>query len=301
MDFQTIETFLKVATTQNISKTAQQTGYSQSAITVQIQKLEKELGVKLFERIGKHVYLTEKGAAFIPYANDILKSTNKALAFSQGEEKIKGILRIGGVESICTGLLPSLLLDFYRVCPEVEVIVRSGTTTDLINQLCSHELDFVFTFDEPLYRSDLICDVKQPEEVIFLTLYNESFDQSQCLPIKQLCKQPFLLTEANAAYRFVLEKMLAEKGIEIRPILEIGNTETIINLLKKGMGVSFLPLFTVQELLKEKRLMQLRTDLKPTKMYHQLLHHKGKWVTPQMEIFTNLVTSYFEQKKKCKP
>ena len=183
MDFNTIETFLKVATNQNISKTAQQTGYSQSAITIQIQKLEKELGVKLFERIGKHVYLTEKGAAFIPYANDILKSTNKALAFSQGEETVKGVLRIGGVESICTALLPSLLLDFYRLCPEVEVIVRSGATTDLIHQLCCNELDLVFTFDELIYRKDLVCDMKQQAEVIFLTLFDPCIDQNAKIPM----------------------------------------------------------------------------------------------------------------------
>ena len=295
MDFQTIETFLKVATTQNISKTAQQTGYSQSAITVQIQKLEKELGVKLFERIGKHVYLTEKGATFIPYANDILKSTNKALAFSQGEEKIKGVLRIGGVESICTALLPSLLLDFYRLCPDVEVIVRSGATSDLIHLLCCNELDLVFTFDECIYRKDLVCDVKQEAQVIFLTLFHEELNTKQKIPMKELCKQPFILTEANAAYRFELEKMLSERSLEIRPILEIGNTETIINLLQKGMGISFLPYFTVQSLLEQQILMQLHTDLPTTCMYHQLLHHKGKWVTPQMEIFIQLVTQHFKQ------
>ncbi len=295
MDFTTIETFLKVAATQNISKTALQTGYSQSAITIQIQKLEKELGVKLFERIGKHVYLTEKGSSFVPYANEILKSVNAALAFSQQEEKIQGVLRIGGVESICTGLLPNLLLDFYRICPNVEIIVRSGTTTQLINQLTSNELDLVLTFDEKIYRSELVCDVLQEEKVIFLTLSHPTFDNNKIIPIAPLCEKPFILTEANAAYRYILERMLAEKGLEIHPILEVGNTETIINLLKKGMGISFLPFFTVKSLLEDGTLMELHTDLPKTTMYHQLLRHKKKWITPQMEVFTQLLSSYFQK------
>ena len=117
MELQTIETFLKVAASQNLSRTAVQLGYSQSALTVQIQKLEKELGVSLFERIGKRIYLTEQGSAFVPYANEILKATQAALSFSQGAETPRGVLRIGGVESICTAQLPELLLEFYRLCP----------------------------------------------------------------------------------------------------------------------------------------------------------------------------------------
>ena len=61
MEIRNILTFLKVAGTQNFSKAAEQLGYSQSAVTIQIQQLEKELGTQLFERIGKRVYLTEKG------------------------------------------------------------------------------------------------------------------------------------------------------------------------------------------------------------------------------------------------
>ena len=64
MEIRNILTFLKVAGTQNFSKAAEQLGYSQSAVTIQIQQLEKELGTQLFERIGKRVYLTEKGQEF---------------------------------------------------------------------------------------------------------------------------------------------------------------------------------------------------------------------------------------------
>ena len=85
MEIRNILTFLKVAGTQNFSKAAEQLGYSQSAVTIQIQQLEKELGTQLFERIGKRVYLTEKGQEFIGYASEIMRVTNEALTFA-GEE-----------------------------------------------------------------------------------------------------------------------------------------------------------------------------------------------------------------------
>ncbi len=291
MEIRTIDTFLKVAAIQNFSKAAEQLGYSQSAVTVQIQKLEKELNVQLFERIGKRVCLTGKGREFIPYANEIMKASQAALDFSGAGEQPRGTLRIGGVESVCTALIPELLLEFYRQCPEVEVVIRSGTTRDMIDLAESNELDLVMTLDEKICRSELRCEVEMPEEVIFVTLAKNRIPGE--IPIEELCTRPFILTETGAAYRYQLERMLADRDLEIRPILEIGNTETIINLLKKGVGVSFLPRFTVDSLLKSQVLTQLHTDLPGVTMHHQLLYHRGKWITRQMQIFMDLVKDHF--------
>ena len=289
MELQTIETFLKAAANQNISKTAQQLGYSQSAVTAQIQKLEKQLNVRLFDRIGKRIYLTEQGTAFLPYANEVLKAANAAMQFTQQAERPSGVLRIGGVESICTALLPELLLDFYRLCPEVEVVVRSGPTRDLLEQLSSNDLDVVLTLDEKQNRKEFSCLARQEEEIIFVTLSDPAYDASGPVALETLCRRPFILTENQASYRYELERNLAQRDLQIRPILEIGNTETIINLLQKGMGISFLPRFTVARLLESGRLMELHTELPTVFMYHQLICHKGKWITPQLEIFMDLV------------
>ena len=294
MELRTIDTFLKVAATQNFSKAAEQLGYSQSAVTVQIQKLEKELGVELFDRIGKRVFLTQKGQEFISYANNIMAATNSALAFSKEETVPKGKLRIGGVESVCTALLPELLLDFYKLCPQVEVVIKSGPTDDLMELAAANELDLVFTLDRKLLCPEWNCMVRGEEDVVFVTLASDCRKE---IPIQELVIQPFILTETGAAYRYELERMLADRDLSILPILEIGNTETIINLLKRGMGISFLPQFTVYPALQSGELMQLHTDLPGVKIYHQLFCHKNKWVTRQMQVFIDLVKEYFQSRK----
>ena len=298
MELSTIETFLKVAASQNISRTAAQMGYSQSAVTVQIRKLEQELGLQLFERIGRRIYLTERGASFIPYANEILKAAQAAQTFAQGAEQPVGTLRIGGVESVCTALLPQLLPELCRLCPKVEVIVRSGPTDDLIELLGSNELDSILTLDEKLLRPELSCQLCQSEEVIFVTRADTILPPEKVIPVESLCRLPFLLTENNASYRYELQRLLAQRDLSIRPILEIGNTETIIALLQQGMGVSFLPRFTVSRQIAEGALIELPTDLPPVYMYHQLFCHKDKWITPQLRIFTDLVRQHFAQETK---
>ena len=290
MDLTVIETFLKAAASQNLSKTAQQTGYSQSAVTVQIRKLEKELGVPLFERIGKRVYLTSQGEAFVPYANDLLTAAQAAMHFSQAEQPA-GVLRIGGVESTCTALLPALLPEFYRRCPQVEVVVRSGPTEDMLSLLSSNELDTVLTLDEKISRKELNRLFCRQEEIIFAAPMDPDYDGA-CIPVETLCRKPFLLTEDRASYRYALQQHLNDRDLIIRPILEIGNTETIIGLLKKGMGISFLPRFTVDAELRAGNLMELHTALPAIHMYHQLFCHQGKWLTPQLKIFLSLVKEF---------
>ncbi len=295
MEIRTIDTFLKVAATQNFSKAAEQMGYSQSAVTVQIQKLEKELGVELFERMGKRVYLTETGKAFIPYASDLMQASQAALHFSGRESIPRGRLRIGGVESVCTALLPQLLLEFYQRCPQVEVVIKSGTTGELLDLAASNELDLVLTLDEKVFRPDLCCETEKKEEIIFVTLPGTYNQINSVMSIMDLCRQPFILTETGAAYRYELERMLAERELEINPILEIGNTETIINLLKKGMGISYLPRFTVADALQNGSLVQLHTDLPSVYMRHQLIRYKSKLLTRQMEIFMDLLKEFFQK------
>ena len=294
MEIKNIKTFLKVAVTQNFSKAAQQLGYSQSAVTIQIQQLEKELGIPLFERLGKKVYLTEQGEAFISYANNIVKAADTALIFCSSEKTPSGSLRIGGAESICTALLPQLLPAFHDMYPNIKITIRSGTTEELMALAKSNEIDCILTLDHRIYRNEWICAAKRTEDIIFVTLKDPAAPSQSFLEIEKLAARPFILTEVGAAYHYELEKLLSERELHISPVLEIGNTETIIHLLKKGMGYSFLPRFTVKEELQRSTLTEVGTNLPPVKMFNQLFYHKNKYVTPQMQLFIQLVIHQFQ-------
>ena len=102
-------------------------------------------------------------------------------------------------------------------------------------------------------------------------------------------QKPFILTERGAAYQYELERLLVEQELRIEPILEIGNTETIIKLVKRGIGFSFLPKYTVNHELETGQLVQIQTNLPVVMMYCQLLYHKNKWLTPQMKTLIQLV------------
>lgn len=285
MEIRNITTFLKVAATQNFSKAAEQLGYSQSAVTIQIQQLERELQTQLFERIGKRVYLTESGQEFVSYANQVMNAVEQAAAFSGEKNAVKGKLRIGGVESVCTTLIPELILELHEKFPEIELIIRSGTTDELIELAKRNELDFVFTLDKKFNHPEWVCASQTVEEIIFVAPKDQKRSE---VPIEELVQKPFILAERGAAYQYELERLLAEQELRIEPILEIGNTETIIKLVKRGIGFSFLPKYTVSYELETGQLVQIQTNLPVVTMYCQLLYHKNKWLTPQMKTLIQL-------------
>ncbi len=295
MEFRNIATFLRVAATRNFSKAAEQLGYSQSTVTIQMQQLEKELGTQLFERVGKQVNLTERGEAFILHANEIMRVTNAARTFASNADLTTGTLRIGGVESLCTAILPELLLQFHRVYPKVETVIKTAKTEELINMIKCNDIDLLFTLDQKVYGSEWVRAMQKDEDIVFVTSSRHSFIDGQKIDLQDIIKEPFILTEKGGSYCYELERMLAAQEMEIRPVLEIGNTETIIHLLEEGVGVSFLPLFSVKKAIKHGTLSRIQTDIPTIQMCSQLLYHKNKWVTPQMQAFIKIVQDFYRK------
>ena len=121
MEFRQLNTFIQVAKYQSFSKAAEHLGYSQSAVTVQIRMLEKELNTRLFDRMGKKILLTSQGQEFLECANTILYDVEKAKCSMESEKaELKNPLRIGTIESLCFSKLPSIIHYFREHYPKVE-------------------------------------------------------------------------------------------------------------------------------------------------------------------------------------
>lgn len=101
-----------------------------------------------------------------------------------------------------------------------------------------------------------------------------------------------MLTEKGISYRYAMEQALAAEGAELHPFLETGNTGVITKLLLQNHGVSFLPEFVVRDFIRDGRLSALDTTCPEIRMYSQLVYHRNKCITPQMERFLELMTRH---------
>ncbi len=114
MENRNLYTFKKVCEFNGITKAAEQLGYAQSTVTAQIKQLENELGVKLFERYGNAICITEVGEKLLEYSNEIFRITDRFLDSVHEESKTSGSLRIAAVDSVCMTVLPSILNQFIQ-------------------------------------------------------------------------------------------------------------------------------------------------------------------------------------------
>ena len=245
MELREIATFLQVAQLKSFSKAAKQLGYSQAAVTIQVKQLEKELNVHLFDRIGKQTTLTHQGAVFFEHAAAIMRDLECARDAVTEATELTGSLCLGTIESICASIFPPLLKEYHRLYPRVNVSIITDSPGTLLDMMNSNAIDIVYFLDKRMYDDKWIKVLEEPEDIVFVSSVNHPFSGRKDLDLSQVIGQPFILTEKNASYRFILEQYLAAQDMTIRPFLEIGNTEFIINLLRANMGVSFLPRFTI--------------------------------------------------------
>ena len=285
-------TFVRIAEIQNFSKTAEQLGYSQSAVTMQIKQLETELHAQLFERIGKQVKLTQAGERLLPHALEILNTVRKAERISQEPEQISGKLRIGTCESLVISMLPPVILEMSQLCPHVEISTHTALVPDLFQMLRQNDIDILYFLDEKHDSPEWIKVSERPEKIFFVASAESSLAGQSRIPIERLLEEPLFLTEKGISYRYTMEQLLAAKGYELHPFWEVGNTDVITRFLLKNKGISFLPEYVVHDYLEQGDLVVLDTECNDIIMWSQLAYHRHKYVTPQMNLFLDLMSKH---------
>lgn len=296
MEIRTLTTFVKVAQLRSFSKAAKELGYSQAAITIQIQQLEKELHTKLFERFNKSIQLSDQGELFLIHARDILQAVEGAKTCMKQHKEPAGQLRIGTIESLCTSLFPQLIYSYHSSYPKVSITLETDSPEQLIKRLEQNQLDLVYLLDQPILNQNLCKIIEEQEEVVFVCSAHHPITRKQPLTMHDLCKEDWVLTEENASYRCALHTCLAQHELLIQPVLEVANTELIISIIKDHFGISFLPKSVVMPYLTQKELVILRPEGCVFSIYRQLLYHKHKWLSAPMQAFIQLIQPHPKEK-----
>lgn len=294
MELRTLNTFLRVSELQSFSKTAQELGYSQSTVTMQIQQLENELGVKLFDRVGRSVCVTPAGEKLVGYATNIRLMTEQAVSDIK-EQEVRGQLRIAVAESIRSAFFPDILRIYHERCPQVNIVLKSGGQEDMFSMLRHNEVDMIYTLDERISKNELVKEMEAPAEAFFVVSKDHPLAHKKNIDPKELLTYEMIMTEKGMSYRNQLENFLAEDQLELKPFLELGSTALICRLVEEGMGISFLPDYSCKERLEEGSIVKLDIPQWNITSWRQLIRRKNKFVTPQMKEMFNLIKELEEE------
>ncbi|MBE6045655.1 MAG: LysR family transcriptional regulator [Clostridiales bacterium] len=289
MEIRNITTFIKIVEYNNFTKAAESLGYSQAAVTAQIKSLEAELGLPLFDRIGRSIALTEEGKTFLPYALDILHAEEAARDSVRPAEKLVGSLHICSPSSFATGPLPDILRKFHELHPQVDVTVKiSDYLEDNLLKLTRAEIDFLVILDEPNAYPGFRLFAERPEPIIFVTHPSNPLCKKRAPKVTDLIGNDFIMCDRGIGYSAILEKKILSRGLTVTPSMDIGSVESIIKILLGGFGISFIPEYTVAGHLEQGELVQIRSKDVDIEFQSGLLCNSSRYINPIMKEFIRI-------------
>lgn len=283
MDIKNLVTFMYVAELNSFTKAAETLGYSQSTISFQIKQLENELDSQLFERINRTVALTEKGREVLKYAQQITNLTQELQKNIHNDTEIRGDVRLAMADSLCSSMLSDEFSDFRKQYPGINLKILTSGTEEMFRLINHNEVDAILTLDNHIYNTEYIIVQEEQVNTHFVASPDHPLSKKTAVSIYDLLSEPFILTERGMSYRRLMDEKLAELSLEITPVLEIGSTSLICNLIEQNTGISLLPDYVTEQSKKEGRLAYLCVKDFDIKVWKQLLYHRDKWISPQMD------------------
>lgn len=236
MDAADLKFFAAVAKVGGMNRAASKLNTVQSNVTARVRTLEEELGVALFHRGHNGVTLTAAGERLLPYAIKVTHLLDEARKAVKDDGEPRGRLTIGSLETNAALRLLRVIASYSQAYPDVDLVLRSGTTHELIAQVLDHTVEGAFVCG-PVDHQDLVEEVFFREELVVLTARTvQSLDD-----VTRKGDVKIVVHHQGCAYRQILENLLIKRGVVGIRHLEFGTLETIYRAVSAGLGITLLP------------------------------------------------------------
>ena len=241
MELRQIRYFLAVAEAKHFTKAAQTLGISQSTLSAQVKELERDLGTPLFDRTGRAVRLSEAGKAFLEHASRTLRDAEA------GRDAVRSVLaadighlRVGVTHSFGTRLLPEIVADFIRRHPGVSLLITNTSGPAIRNGVASGRFDLGISYT--------MTDAKEvdlepwlDDELVLVCPSGHPLAGRGSIRFAELHGEPLILPDIDCTSRLRLDEVMEEREISPRIMLEINDTNTILETVRRGPYATIMP------------------------------------------------------------
>lgn len=236
MDAADLRVFEAVARQGGMSRAAAELNTVQSNVTARIRQLEGRLGVALFHRHRTGVALTDAGRRLLPYAARVARLLEEACRAARDDGSPGGTLVLGSLETTAALRLSPKLAEYARAFPEVDLILRTGTSCELVDRVLDHALEGAFVCG-PVDHPALEEETAFREELVLVSVPG----LRGLAALAETASPRILVLRAGCSYRQRLEDMLARRGVVGVRVQEFGTLEAILGCVAAGLGVTLLP------------------------------------------------------------
>lgn len=294
MDVRKLEAFCKVYELQNFSKAGEVMFLSQPTISSHVANLEEELGVRLFDRMGRKVLPTEAGHVLYRSAVAVFENLDRAKAsIEMLRDKVVGELAIGCSTIPSHNIVPELLSKFSEEYPEVRFIIQTQDSAEIIKQVASGDLPLGIVGQHP-DDDGLAAEIIMEDEVVVVAKRDAPWlpASKEAMSLDTMVKLPWVMREKGSGTRRVLEKALLDSGKSLRDLhirCQVdGTCETIAHTLS-GVGVSVTSRLASEPFVASGALVRLNVPELEGKRHFYIIYHRDRHMFPALRTFLEFV------------
>lgn len=288
MDVRALEVFSKIVELRSFSKAAGAVYLTQPTVSGHIKALEEELGVKLFDRLGRAVAPTKAGELLYGYAKRILDLRQQAVqALAEHTGALRGELQLGASNNPGSYVLPPLLARFKAEYPGVAVKLQVGDSREIARGVADglYELGAVGAkWDDAQLRYERFVE----DELYLVVPPKHPWTGRRSVQLDALLREPFIMREPGSGSRKVLEQALRAKGIDparLQIVAELGSAEAVRQAVQAGAGIAFLSRWAIQHDLECGLLKAVRVRGLRLKRDFYLVVHRLRSLSPLGKAF----------------
>ena len=285
MQIENFKIFADLVETKSFSKSAKLNGITQSAVSQQARAMERHFKTLLIDRSQKQFQLTREGQRVYESAKEVLHTYEKLLSELQEMKKvISGTIRISTIYSIGLHELPAYIKKFLHDFPAVNVRVEYRRSNLVYEDILHNAVDFgLVAF--PVKQRQIEVLPFRDDHLVLITHPGHPLAKGGEIELKQLAAQKFIGFDPDIPTRKAVDQIFRDHKLEIEPVMEFDNIETVKRAVEIDHGIAIVPLATVLQETKQGTLAAVHFKGKDFTRPLAILHRKGRVLTPAMKKF----------------
>jgi DNA-binding transcriptional LysR family regulator len=258
MDVRDLQVFLSVAKHLNYTRAGEEVNLSQPSVSVRIRQLERDLGSKLFEQLGKQIALTQAGQLLVSHAARVIAAMDDARhAIDELQGLERGLLRIGASTTPGMYLIPRTIAHFKQRYPKIEIRLAINDTRRIEEGVIRNDFDFGFVGGH-LAGEEVDVVPWITDEIILIVPLGHRLAEKRSVTGQDLSSEKFIFRERGSATRAVVATHLRKLRVDAEAVMEIENPESVKKAAQNGLGIALISAFAAETDLQAKTLVAVK-------------------------------------------
>lgn len=290
MTLRHLNVFLCVCDEGNMTAAAEKLHIAQPSVSQTIAELEKYYNVKLFERLGRKLFITIAGQKLMNYARHIVNLSKEAENVMR-EINHNAVIRIGASVTIGTCILNDIIRKFSNDNPNVKIISSVNNTKIIEQMLLLDQLD-IGLVEGKIHSQGILYKPFLDDELVLVTDISHSLAKKSRVKILEIDNMEFIIREEGSGTRELFESVMASNGINWQVYGVFNNAETIKNTVAAGLAISIMSRMAVQKEVTMNELAIVEIEGVNFKRQFLIVYHKNKYISPVLDKFIQLCIDY---------